>query len=560
MWTIINKIENFKQCELRNLSQWKFGDIWEILPETYLIVMSLVALVTIGMANFKPVANKIEKKTYIMPTQYKFSVNAMWFTIILYVIQLSYVNILNCLTLCWSLFAPKRWFHLDTIPTGDTSHLAYANYAINDIYTAIIKIVVLLTIILIMNSSKESFKNHPRHLIEYPVLLMFTAVFLLILVSAFNFITVFLAILGFSLTLYVLLLNDSFNQASREAGIKYFYLSTVSTGLLICGIFLTYLIFNSTSFMSITWIVHNWKAFNNFDGSTFLITVMLYFIIFGFLFKLAAFPCHLWAPEVYDGSPNAITVLFVLPVKIATFAIFVRILGYTFGELYEYWHYIIWLSAMFSMIWGCLGALTEQTIKRFMAYSSINQMGFLLMGLACGTFEGYQASLIYLWIYVIMNAGFFLLFLCIKEKTINKPLTYLTDFNDFAQKHNIYSVGLVIILFSMAGIPPLAGFVGKYIIFLHSFETGHIGLVIVGMITSVIGAYYYLRIIKIMWFEKPIKNRFKFEVNMSRNLQILIIFLETHLLTFICWLPFVFNVTHILALVAIQPFAQYSWW
>jgi NADH-quinone oxidoreductase subunit N len=133
-----------------------------------------------------------------------------------------------------------------------------------------------------------------------------------------------------------------------------------------------------------------------------------------------------------------------------------------------------------------------------MAYSSINQMGFLLMGLACGTFEGFRAALIYLLLYVIMNAGFFLLFLCTKEKTLNKPLTYLTDFNDFAQNNYVFSVGLVVILFSMAGIPPLGGFFGKYFIFLHSFETGHIGLVVVGMITSVIGAYYYLRIIKIM--------------------------------------------------------------
>jgi NADH-quinone oxidoreductase subunit N len=133
-----------------------------------------------------------------------------------------------------------------------------------------------------------------------------------------------------------------------------------------------------------------------------------------------------------------------------------------------------------------------------MAYSSINQMGFLLMGLTCGTFEGFRAALIYLLLYVIMNAGFFLLFLTTKDTLLNKSLTYLTDFNDFAQNNYIYSIGLVIILFSMAGIPPLGGFFGKYFIFLHSFQTGHIGLVIMGMFTSVIAAYYYLRIIKIM--------------------------------------------------------------
>lgn len=188
----------------------------------------MIALTIIGMSNFTPASTKIQKKFEIMPTIYSFSVNSISYTVLLCLIQLS----------C-GVF-------------DDTSFISFANYTINDFYTVTIKIVVLLTIILILKASKDSFKKHPRHLIEYPVLILLTTIFLLILISAYNFITVFLAILGFSLTLYVLLLNDSFNQASREAGIKYFYLSTVSTGFLICGIFLAYLIFHSTSFMAIT--------------------------------------------------------------------------------------------------------------------------------------------------------------------------------------------------------------------------------------------------------------------------------------------------------------------
>jgi len=545
-----NIYQNPSEMEFKNLSQITFADILGILPELYLIIMSLVALIIIGMANFAPISTKIEKKKYVMPTLYNFSIKSMWYTIILYLIKLFFSVIkitINNLEVTYK------------VSDAYDTQIAFANYTITDFYTETIKIVVLLTIIIIMNASKDSFKKHPRHLIEYPVLLIFTAIFLLILISAYNFITVFLSILGFSLTLYVLLLNDSFNQASREAGIKYFYLSTVSTGLLICGIFLSYLIFNSTSFMAITWLVHNWKQFNNLDSNAFLITVMLYFIIFGFLFKLAAFPCHLWAPEVYDGSPNAVTVLFVLPIKIATFAIFLRILGHTFGDLYQYWHYIVWLSAMFSMIWGCLGALTEQTVKRFMAYSSINQMGFLLMGICCGTFEGFRAALIYLLLYVIMNAGFFIIFLTTKEKSLNKTLTYLTDFNDFAQKNYIYSLGIVVILFSMAGIPPLGGFFGKYFIFLHSFETGHVGLVIVGMITSVIGAYYYLRIIKIMWFENPIENRFEFQTTMSERLIDTYVAIIFSLITFLLWTPWLFKFMNSLTLVAMHPISQWIW-
>lgn len=514
---------------IKNLSLINLGDILSILPEIYLISMTLVALVLIGTSNFVPASNSIQKKEIVMPAIYKFSITTLWYTVMLCLIQTIYFYLYK------------------------GSIVTFANYSINDLYTTSIKLGVLLTIILIMNASAESFKKHPRHLIEYPVLILLTTIFLLILISAYNFITVFLGILGFSLNLYVLLLNDSFNQASREAGIKYFYLSTVSSGLLICGIFLLYLIFQSTGFMAITWLLHNWKFFGNLDSNAFLLAVMLYFIIFGFLFKLAAFPCHLWAPEVYDGSPNAITVLFVLPIKIATFALFLRILGHTFGDLYQYWHYIVWMSAFFSMFWGCLGALTEQNIKRFMAYSSINQMGFLLMGLTCGTFEGFRAALIYLLLYVIMNSGFFLLYLTTKEKTLNKSLTYLTDFNDFAQKNYLYSIGLVIILFSMAGIPPLGGFFGKYFIFLHSFETGHIGLVIMGMITSVIGAYYYLRIIKIMWFEEPINQRFDFHTQMSGYLFECYVFVEFVLVWFVIWSPWLFSFLNTLTQISLHP-------
>lgn len=510
---------------IKNISKITFTDLLAILPEIYLIIMCLIALILIGMANFKPISNKLQKKLEIMPTIYDYSINVLWYTIGLLLFQ--YLNLKPI--------------------------LSFATYTINDLYTTTIKIIIILTIILIMRASNNSFTKHPRHLMEYPILLLLTTIFLLFLISSFNFITMFLAILGFSLTLYVLLLTDSFNHASREAGIKYFYLSSVSSSLMICGIFLIYLIFHTTSFMAITWLLANWKYYNNLDYNAFLFTVMLYFLIFGFFFKLAAFPCHLWAPEIYDGSPNAITVFFVLPIKIATFALFLRILGNTFGDLYQYWHYILWMSSLFSMIWGCLGAISEKLIKRFMAYSSINQMGFLLMGLTSGTFEGFRATLIYLLLYIIMNTGFFLIFLTTKEKTTNKSLTYLTDFNDFAQKNYLYSIGLVIILFSMAGIPPLGGFFGKYFIFLHSFETGHIGLVIIGMITSLIGTYYYLKLIKIMWFEKPIENRFDFETILSYHLQNTYTIIQFSLVWFILWTPWLFKYINILTSISIHP-------
>ena len=521
---IINLNLVLKKCAvLQNLS---VSDFVYNSAEIYLSFAIFVALIVVGTANFTPAAALVKQKKEISFSLYKFAIISLVITLILYLIQVFFLT---------------------------TSHITFNSYSISDFYTQLLKIAVILTILVILTASQQYMVKHPRHLMEYPVLLLLTTIFLLLLISSYNLMTLFLAMIGFSLNIYVLLLYDSFNHSSREAGIKYYYLSTFSSGLIISGIFIAYLVFHSTSFLSIAWILHNWLILGTLQSKGMLLHIMMYFLLFGFLFKLAAFPCHLWAPEVYDGSPHPITAIFILPIKIATFGIFLRLLSYTFADLYYIWGYIIWMSAFFSMIWGCLGALSEQLLKRFIAYSSINQMGFLLMGLASGTFEGLRASLIYLFLYILMNLGFFILFLNTREDKTNRSLTYLSDFNDYAQDHYLYSVTLVIILFSMAGIPPLGGFFGKYFLFLHSFEVGHVLLVIVGMITSVIATYYYLRIIRIMWFEQPILYRFKFHTYFTESLFAGYIFLEFILIGFIIWNPWIFTCIHMLTTTCIHP-------
>jgi len=502
-----------------------------INPEIYLCFIILIALVIVGTANFTPQANTVFQKKEVAYSIYLLTKKSLSITLIFYIISL--------------------YFFRGTL-------LNFNAYSITDFYTNSLKFAIILTTLIILSSAKDYVKNHPRHLMEYPILILLTTVFLLILVSSYNLMTLFLAIIGFSLNIYVLLLYDSFNHSSREAGIKYYYLSTFSSGLLISGVFLAYLVFHNTSFLSISWILHNWTCANNaFEMKNMLLSIMIYFLSFGFLFKLAAFPCHLWAPEIYDGSPHPITAVFVLPIKIATFGLFLRLLSYVFGDLYSIWSYIIWMASFFSMIWGCLGALGEQLVKRFVAYSSINQMGFLFMGLASGTFEGIRASLIYLVLYVLMNLGFFILFLTTRDFKTRKSLTYLTDFNIFAQNNYLYSVGLVIILFSMAGIPPLGGFFGKYYLFLHSFQIGHILLVITGMATSVIATYYYLRIIKIMWFEKPIVSPFFFKTIFSHSLFSYYIAIEYLLIGFILWSPWIFTYGNLLSATCINPLSTW---
>ena len=515
----------FDKCSnLQNISRM---DIVHNIPEIYLAFVIFVGLILVGTANFIPVANNVTQKKEVTLSLYEFARLSLLITFSLYLFQ-----ILTFLK---------------------TSAIVFNSYSIIDSYTQVLKLVILFTMWLLLTASRSYVTQHQRHLMEYPVLILLTALFLVILVSSYNLMTLFLAIIGFSLNIYVLLLYDSFNHSSREAGIKYYYLSTFSSGLIISGIFFAYLIFHNTSFISIAWILHNWSAFGTLHSKNMLLSVMMYFLVFGFLFKLAAFPCHLWAPEVYDGSPHPITAIFVLPIKIATFGLFLRLLNYTFADLYFIWNYIIWMSAFFSMIWGCLGALGEKILKRFIAYSSINQMGFLFMGLACGTFEGTRAALLYLVLYILMNLGFFLLFLTTKEKKSKRSLVYLSDFNDYAKNNYLYSISFVIILFSMAGIPPLGGFFGKYFLFLHSFEVGHYLLVVIGMVTSLIATYYYLRIIKIMWFEASSLRGFQFQTMLGENLFAIHIGIDFVLVWFIIWNPWIFKCLNLLTATCLNP-------
>lgn len=518
---------NLYQVPIASFQTISPGQFVLICPEIYLCLMLLVAFSLIGGAYFAPVATDTEQKTNLTATvcrlvEYSF--------IILIILTVSQIHAF-----------------------GYRSLVIFNGYSLIDLYGNMVKLGISLTILILLRLSKNYIQAYPSHLMEYPVLFLLLSFFLITLISAYNLMTLFLAIIGFSLTLYVFLLYDSFNHASREAGIKYFYLSAFSSGLIISGIFFAYLIFHNTNFLLITWQLHNWNWFDSLPSKIMLFHFMIYFLTFGFLFKLAAFPCHLWAPEIYDGSPHPITALFILPIKIATLGLFLRLLNYTFNDLYNSWSYIIWFSALLSMFWGCIGALNESRVKRFMAYSSINQMGFLLIGLACGTFESSRATLIYLFLYVVMNLGFFVLFLSTRDRLTSRALTYLTDFNDYAQQNYFYSLTFLIILFSMAGIPPLGGFFGKYYLFIHSFETGQFSLVIMGMVTSVIATYYYLRIIKIMWFEKPIDKRFSFQTLLTTPTFLIYIIVEFVLIVFVVWSPGFFRMSDILTAMLINP-------
>jgi NADH-quinone oxidoreductase subunit N len=380
------------------------------------------------------------------------------------------------------------------------------------------KLVVLLSGLFVLDSSERYIREHRRHLLEYSILLSLSILFLLLLVGANHLIAAFLAVVGFSLNLYVLVLSDLSSHPSREAGLKYYYLSTVSSGFIIYGVFLLYAMTGTAEFG---------KLGEVFSTATILhhnlLLVSVHLILLGFFFKLSAVPGHLWAVEVYEGSPSPITAFFMLPVKAAVLVFLIRFLATALAPLADYWLPFVTFAAAASLLWGAFAASYERKTKRFLGYAAINQMGFLLMGLCCDTDVAIRATSLYLFLYLLMSAGFLMVFLHARRAD-NFELIYLSDFRGLAKKEWLLSWSFAIILFSMAGIPPLAGFFGKYYILAHAIEKGLLYLAALGLLTSLISAYYYISIVRTMWFEQTDKVvDVKCELTRSQRLGLLFI-------------------------------------
>jgi NADH-quinone oxidoreductase subunit N len=401
-----------------------------------------------------------------------------------------------------------------------------------DIYSLFFKFILFLTVKIILSASARYFLTNKNVPIEFPIIIQLFLFFTSILISANDLIIAFISIVGFSLTIYILILTDFLYHNSREAAIKYFYLSAVSSGILAFGIWVTYIIFLSTNFIELTWALQIW----NFTEQVALLAIMLYFLVIGFFFKLAAFPCHLWAAEVYEGSPQTVMALFVLPVKFAVLIFICKLFLFVFKDLYFIWSFIFWFSSGCSMIFGALYALVEKRLRKFFAYSSINQMGFLLMGLVGGVVQTIEASLLFLIIYVVTNLILFIILLNTQDVTTKRPMLYLSDLNSFAKNNQLYAISFATVIFSMAGIPPLAGFFGKYFLFLTLFEQKYYSLVIIGMITSIISTFYYLRIVKWFWFES-LSNKLVFLTKLTNYLKVIFIGLNFFIIFYI----FLFN-------------------
>lgn len=328
---------------------------------------------------------------------------------------------------------------------------------------------------------------------EYPILIMFSSLGMMIMISANDLMSLYVGLELQSLPLYILAAFNRNNLKSSEAGIKYFVLGAISSGLLLYGCSMVYGFAGTTNFISIASSLTD-------EGSQLTgVIVGLVFIISGLMFKISAVPFHMWAPDVYEGAPKSVAAFFAIVPKIAAMGLIVRVLMETFGSMHSEWSQVLILISIGSMIVGAFAAIVQKNIIRLMAYSSIGHMGYALIAIISGTVQGIEALVIYMIIYMLTTAGVFAIILLMVRKNIQVETIH--DLAGLAKYRPLMAVCMTILMFSMAGIPPLAGFFGKLFIFQAAIEQQLYTLAIIGVMTSVIGAYYYLRIIKIMYFD-----------------------------------------------------------
>ncbi|MDB5382004.1 MAG: NADH-quinone oxidoreductase subunit NuoN [Rhodospirillales bacterium] len=328
---------------------------------------------------------------------------------------------------------------------------------------------------------------------EFPLLLLFSTVGMMIMVSANDLMTLYMGLELTSLALYVVAAFDRDNERSAEAGLKYFVLGALASGLLLYGSSLVYGFAGSTNFDQIA------RALGAPDtGSTGLV-VGVVFVVAGLCFKISAVPFHMWTPDVYEGAPTPVTAFFAGAPKIAAVVLLTRMLAGPFGELAAQWQQVIILVSALSMILGAFAAIGQNNIKRLMAYSSIANIGYALMGLAVATDAGLRGLLIYMAIYLAMTLGSFAVLISMRRD--GRAVERIDDLAGLGRTDPMMALWMAIFMFSMAGVPPMAGFFSKLYVFLPAVEAGFWALAIIGVLTSVVGAYYYLRIVKVMYFD-----------------------------------------------------------
>ena len=378
-------------------------------------------------------------------------------------------------------------------PSAGTASLFDGAFSI-DAFATFSKVIIFAAAAIAILMSRNFIEGDSISRFEYPVLIVLASFGMALMVSANDLIALYMGVETMSLALYILAAYNRDSRRSTEAGLKYFVLGALSSGLLLYGASLVYGFSGSTSFAEIA------RVASAEDENVGLI-IGLVFLISGLAFKVSAAPFHMWTPDVYEGAPTPVTAFFAAAPKLAGMALFARAMVAPFPGVVEDWQPVIAMIAIASMAVGAFSAIAQTNIKRLMAYSSIGHMGYALVGLAAGTSQGVTAVLIYMAIYVAMTIGAFACILMMRRR--GGMTESIEDLSGLTKTNMPLAVILTVLLFSLAGVPPLAGFFGKWYVFLAAVEAGLVWLAVAGVLASAVSAFYYLRIVWFMWFDEP---------------------------------------------------------
>jgi NADH-quinone oxidoreductase subunit N len=369
---------------------------------------------------------------------------------------------------------------------------------VTDNFSVFMKLLILTGSAVSIFMSGKYIERQRMARFEYPILIMFSTVGMMLMISANDLMSLYMAIELQSLPLYVLAAMRRDSVRSTEAGLKYFVLGALSSGMLLYGCSLIYGFTGATNFDSIALALEGAAAY------PLALIVGMVLLLSGLAFKIAAVPFHMWTPDVYEGAPTSVTAFFAIVPKIAALALIVRVFMGPFQDMVEQWRQVVILLSIASMALGALAAITQTNIKRMLAYSSIGHMGYALIGLASANVTGVKAVMVYAALYMAASIGTFAIVLMMKQK--ERMVESIYDLAGLAGKQPMLALAMTAMMFSMAGIPPLAGFFGKLFVFQAAIDAELYALAIIGVLTSVIGAFYYLRIIKIMYFDSPVED------------------------------------------------------
>ena len=375
---------------------------------------------------------------------------------------------------------------------GDGARSAFGGMFIDDPFARFAKVAILLSAAAVLAMSRDYMLRRDLLRFEYPVLVALATVGMMIMVSAGDLMALYMGLELQSLALYVIASLRRDSVKSTEAGLKYFMLGALSSGLLLYGASLVYGFAGTTLFSGILSTLSGEVPLGLLFG--------LVFVLSGLAFKISAAPFHMWTPDVYEGAPTPVTAFLATAPKMAAMALFGRVVHDAFGAIPGDWGQVVAALAVVSMFLGAVAAIGQRDIKRLMAYSSISHMGFALMGLASGTAEGVQAMLIYMAIYVTMNIGTFAFILSMEKD--GRTVTSIDSLNMYSKREPLRALAMLVLMFSLAGVPPTVGFFGKVYVLKAAVDGGMAWLAILGVVASVIGAFYYLRIVFYMYFGK----------------------------------------------------------